>query len=1050
MSGYVELHCHSNFSFLDGASHIEELVLKARELGYPALALTDHNGLYGAMEFAQSARAWGLKPITGAEITLESGHHLTLLAETGQGYANLCRLLSRAHLDNERGAPALKRETLAQHTSGLIALSGCRKGEVPLLVAEGHFAEAEAAADWYAQAFGRQSFFIELQQNLTHGDTPRNRHLLALAKRLDVDVVATNNVHYHVRERHRLQDVLVAIKNRSTLEESHALRRANSEFYLKSPEEMVRLFRGCPEALANTMRIAERCQFDLTQDLNYRFPDYPAPPGQTPDDVLRTHCQNALQARYGSDMRSQAEARLDQELRLIAKHRLAGFFLIYIDILDLAKEIAREVYGPQHGDRPPGRGRGSSVGSIVCYLIGLSPIDPVANNLFVGRFLNEELGSVPDIDLDFSREVREQLILKMYERYGAEHVALVCTFPTYRLRSATREVGKTLGLPEAELDRFAKLAGHASADQIEEEMSRYPEFKGRLDVPIWRDLVDLAKQIKGFPRHISQHVGGMIISSTPLVETVPMERSRMPGRVLCQWDKDSVDDARMIKVDFLALGMLSLVDYCLDEIDTTHPDDRVDLSRIDFNDPAVYDMICEGDTIGVFQVESRAQAQTLPRTNPRNLEDLTVQVAIIRPGPIVGGAVNPYILRRQGREKVTYDLAELEPVLKETMGVILYQEQVLQVAMIVANFSAGQADQLRRAMSRKRSAEAMGEMWDLFHRNAVARGIDAAVAKTVFEKLLAFAEFGFPKSHSAAFALLAYHSAWLRKYYPVEFTCSLLNAQPMGFYSPEVIIGDARRHGVQFLPVDVNQSHWRCSVENGAVRIGFSYVKGIGQASGETVQNVRACHGMFRSLREFCWLTGLRREVIENLIRSGAFDSFGLNRRELLWQLGLVWRRATAQMLLPLPTKQDEISLPDFGRWDRLVADYAVTGISTNDHPMAMVRPALDRGTASTVDLLTMEDGAQVQVAGMVVCRQRPMTAHGFLFLVLEDEHGLLNVIVRPPVYERFRAPLKTAPFLTIRGPLQCRDGIINLLAVTIVPLNVSHELLAPQAHNFR
>jgi error-prone DNA polymerase len=1050
MSEYVELHCHSNFSFLDGASHVEELVLKARELGYPALALTDHNGLYGSMEFAQSARAQELKPITGAEITLESGHHLTLLAENGQGYANLCRLLSHAHLTNEKGVPTLDRETLAQHTAGLIALSGCRHGEVPSLVAEERFHEAEIVANSYAELFGPQNFFIELQQNLVHGDTPRNRHLIDLAKRLDLGAVATNNVHYHVRERHRLQDVLVAIKRRTTLEESHALRRPNSEFHLKSAEEMERLFDGCPAALTNTLRIAERCHFDLTTDLNYHFPDYPVPDGHTPDSVLRALCQQALRNRYAHNQRPAAQERLDEELGLIAKHRLAGFFLIYIDILELAKEVAREVYGPDHGDRPPGRGRGSSVGSIVCYLIGLSSIDPVANNLFVGRFLNEDLGSVPDIDLDFSREVREKLILRMYEHYGPERVGLVCTFPTYRLRSATRDIGKVLGLPEAELARLAKLVGYASADQIEEEMSRYPEFKRRLNAPLWRDLVGLAGQIKGFPRHVSQHVGGMIISSSPLVEIVPLERSRMEGRVLCQWDKDSVDDARMIKVDFLALGMLSLVDYCLDEIDVTHPDDHVDLSRIDFEDEAVYDMICEGDTIGIFQVESRAQAQSLPRTRPRTLDDLTAQVAIIRPGPIVGKAVSPYILRRQGKEEVTYDHPDLEPILKETMGVTLYQEQVLQVAMAIGNFSAGQANELRRAMSRKRSSEEMAKMRQDFYTGALARGIDEEIAERVFTTLLGFAEFGFPKSHSAAFALLAYQSAWLRKYYPVEFNCSLLNAQPMGFYSPEVIIGDARRHGVRFLPVDINSSRWRCTVEDGAVRIGLRYVKSIGQAGGKAVETARDLGGLFRSVHEFCWRTRLRRESVENLIRAGAFDSLGLNRRELLWQLGLVWQRAGAQMPLSLPTKQDEVSLEDFGRWERLVAGYQVLGFSTDDHPMSIIRPTLDSGISSTVDLDAINDGAQVRVAGLVVCRQRPSTASGFLFLSLEDEYGLMNVIVRPKVYERYRAVARTVSFLTIGGQMQRHEGVTNIIAASLVPMNVAHDLLAPQAHSFR
>jgi error-prone DNA polymerase len=1044
MSGqYVELHCHSHWSLLEGASSPRELVLQARELGYESLALTDLDGLYGALEFAQAARAWGLRPITGAEVTLESGHHLTLLCESQRGYANLCRLLSHSHLTHEKGQPCLDPETLARHSKGLVALSGCRSGEVPSLVAEGRIDEAEAAARRYVEMFGRQSLFIELQQNLVHGDTARNRELVTLARHLKLGVVATNNVHYHVRERHRLQDVLVAIKNRTTLEASHVLRRPNSEFYLKSPQEMTCLFADCPEALANSLDIAERSQFDLTRDLDYRFPDYPCPPGETPDSVLRRICYEEAQRRYrlvSGRLPSQVESRLETELRLTAKHGLAGFFLIYRDLLELGKEVAREVYGPEHADRPPGRGRGSSVGSLVCYLIGLSHIDPLKNNLFPGRFLNEEMASVPDVDLDFSREVREKLILRVYERYGREHVGLVCSFPTYRLRSSIREVGKALGLPEPELDR-------------------HPEFRDRVGAPLWRDLVDLAEQIHHFPRHVSQHVGGMVISSKPLVELVPLEKAAMPGRVVCQWDKDSIDDARMVKVDFLALGMLSLVDYCLDKIEARRGV-RIDLSRIDFDDPAVYDMVCAGDTVGVFQVESRAQMQTLPRTLPRSLEDLTVEVAIIRPGPIVGKAVSPYILRRQGKEPITYDHPSLEPVLKETLGIILYQEQVIQAAMAVAGFSAGQADQMRRAMSRKRSREAMAAMWEEFRRGAANQGVDEPTARRVFDKIMGFAEFGFPKSHSAAFALLAYQSAWLKKYYPLEFTCALFNAQPMGFYPPEVIVGDARRHGVELLPPDINRSRRRCTVEESpdeggeAVRTGLAYVEGVGEKSGNAVEDARDRGGPFRSLRDFCWRTGLRREAGENLIRAGAFDAFGLNRRELLWQLGLVYssdgrNSAERQIPLPLPTVQDEVPLRDLTRWERLVADYETLGFSTHDHPMAVIRNVLGEGIVSTAHLETLPDGIEVQLAGMVVCRQQPCTAKGFVFLVLEDESGLANVVVKPAVYLRCRALVRTEPFVIVSGRLQRRDGVTNVIATSFRPLRVPRELVAPEAHNF-
>lgn len=1086
MAGYVELHCHSNFSFLDGASHVEELVLQARELGYPALALTDHNGLYGAMEFAQAANAWEIHPITGAEVTLTNSHHLTLLVEDRQGYANLCRMLTRAHLDNERGHPRLDPALFADHAEGLIVLTGCRQGEIPTLLMNGDREEARRIAERYVDVFGEGQVFIELQRNLVHDDEERVRELVRLANEVGLPIVATNNVHYHLRQRSRLQDVLVAIKHRSTLDSSHQVRRPNSEFFLKSADQMERLFGDLPEAMENTLRIAKRCRFNLATDLNYRFPSYgergtaliengphpptakpaqpvgatrcvargapPCAPTEThphPNALLNQICIERLRERYEESEWPAAEARLEEELRLIAYHDLAGFFLIYHDILQLGTEIAKKLHGP-HRNRPPGRGRGSSVGSIVCYLIGLSPVDPLRNNLFLGRFLNEDMVSVPDIDLDFSREVREELILKVYEHFGEEHVALVCSFPTYKLRSAVREVGKVLGLPEAELARLAKLAGsHGSVDKLGEEMAKYPEFNGKQDAPLWRDLIDLAAQIRGFPRHISQHVGGMIISSTPIIELVPLEQSAMDGRIICQWDKDSCDDARMIKIDFLGLGMLSLVDYCLDEILHNRGHD-IDLSRIDYDDPAVYDMICEADTLGVFQIESRAQMQTLPRTRPRNLDDLTVEVAIIRPGPIVGGAVNPYISRRQGREPVRYDHPSLEPILKETLGVILFQEQVLQVAMAIAGVNAGQADQFRRAMSRKRSHEAFEALREEFLERATERGVAESTAGLIFDKLAGFAEFGFPKSHSAAFALLAYQSCWLKFYYPVEFACALLNAQPMGFYSPEVIVRDFSRHGVTFRRPDINLSNWNCTVEGEAVRIGLRYIKGLGEETGKKIERVRDEGGPFRSIREMLWRTGMRREPAENLIRAGAFDDFGLNRRELLWQLGLVYRPPSRQLPLPLPTKQDEVKLPPESRWERVVSDFDVMGFSPHDHPMSFMRPDLDPDVLASTHLREDADEQEIRYAGMVVCRQRPETAAGFMFMTLEDEYGLANLIVKPKVLERYRTVIRGEPFLRISGKLQVKDGTTNIVVHDVEPLPIPPELTAPPSHNYR
>jgi error-prone DNA polymerase len=1087
---YAELHAHSNFSFLEGASHVEELVLRARELGYEALALTDHDGLHGAMEFARCAHAWGLKPITGAEVTLANGpdgqaHHLTLLCETQRGYANLCRLLTHAHLDHERGRPCIEPEMLARHSEGLIALSGCRKGEVPSLIVQGRYREAEEAARRYIRWFGPGSFFLELQNNRVYGDALRNRALAELAEHLRVGTVATGNVHYHVRERHRLQDVLVAIKYRTTLDASHRLRRENSEYYLKPPAEMADLFRDYPQAVANTLRIAERCRFDLTRDLDYRFPDYPVPEGETQESYLRRVCQLELERRYPRLTR-EIEERLEQELALVERHGLAGFFLIHREILKLAEEVAYEVRGRRlHG--PPGRGRGSSVGSIICYLIGLSHIDPVANDLFLGRFLNEEMASVPDIDLDFPRDIREKLILRVYERFGREHVGLVATFPTYRIRGAVREVGKALGLPPAELDRLAKVSEGGSAKTIREEMVRLAHYRDKLNAPLWRHLADLAEQIAGFPRHVSQHVGGMVISgSKPLCELVPLEQSAMPGRVLIQWDKDSVDDARMIKIDFLALGMLSAVDEALDLIEE-HRGKRIDLSRIDFNDQRVYDAICRADTMGVFQIESRAQMQTLPRVRPRSLEDLTVEVAIVRPGPIVGGAVNPYIRRRMGKEPVVFDHPSLEPALGETLGVILYQEQVLQVAMALAGFSAGQAESLRRAMSRKRSKEAIARLKQEFIEGCLANGVDRATGEAVFRKIQGFAEFGFPKAHAAAFALLAYQTAWLRTYYPAEFLCALFNAQPMGFYAPHVLVNDGRRHGVEVLPPDINRSDAGCTVEPAplddavgarlaspdgaqraaplpgsglAVRIGLCYVKGLSEQMAREVEEERRRGGPFRSLFDFLERTRLKREAVENLIACGAFGCFGLERRELLWQLGLLYRSEgrngrERQLALPLPTEQDMPSfgpsgfaLPPVTEWERMVADYAITGLTTSRHPMSFLRPRLHEGVAPSSALEALPDGTALEVAGLVVCRQRPGTAAGFVFLVLEDEFGLVNVVVEPGLYERQRTLVRSQPFVSVGGRLQRRDGTVNVIAERFQVLPVG-PALAPEAHNF-
>ena len=687
---------------------------------------------------------------------------------------------------------------------------------------------------------------------------------------------------------------MTAIRHRTTLDRCHRERRPNAEFYLRSLQEQAERFAAYhPQAAANSVRIARRCVFDLTEDLGYRLPS-PAIEGgeRTPQEELARICRERLRERYLTSPpgeQEQARQRLDHELKLVEQHELAGFFLIYHEVLKLATEVAAEIRGPSAGrsqaNMPPGRGRGSSVASIICYLIGLSHIDPIKNKLSIGRFLNEAMRTFPDIDLDFARDIRAKLIERVYDRWGKEYAALVAIFPTYRARSALRDTGKALGLPAAEIDRLAKRSNpHEGSSQIPAELARHPEFAGRLEERGWRDLADLAQQLAGFPRHLSQHVGGMVISSQPLIDYVPCQPAAWPSRYLCHWDKDSVDDARMVKIDFLALGMLSAVEEAVDLVEQ-HDGVSLDLSRIPYEDADVYDDICRGDTVGVFQIESRAQIAMLPRTQPRNLDDLTVQVSIVRPGPIVGGAVNPYVRecerqRRDPRYRPPMPHACVAGVLEQTLGVVLFQEQVVEVARAMGGFTAGEAEQFRRAMSRKRSLETMERYRDKFMAGARARSVPPAAAERLFENLLGFAEFGFPKSHGAAFGLLAYQTTWLKRYHPAPFFCALFNNQPMGFYPPHVLTNDAKRHHIELRRPDINVSAAACTVEEpdtsrgegrGAVRVGLGYVHGVGEAGGRRAEQERAAAGPFASLFDFVQRTGLSREATANLISIGAF-----------------------------------------------------------------------------------------------------------------------------------------------------------------------------------
>jgi len=1065
-SPYVELHAHSAYSFLDGASQPEELAACAAGLGYPALALTDHDGVYGSLEFAHAAKHLGVRAITGAEVTLDDGSHVTLLVETSQGYANLCRLLTAAHAGTrpkeggEALPPSLDLRLLEELHEGLVCLSGCAR--------QGLAVRDPNAAVRLAEVFGRDRFFVELQRPYERGDARRNAGLRSLAESLRVRTVATGDVHAHAPSRAALQDVLVAIRCRTSLDGCECERRGNHECVLTPPADVVERFPDDRDAVARTVELAERLAFDLTEELGYRYPDFSD--GSEPASVqLRRVCERAFVERYSglNGHKRRVRARLDEELALIDELGLAGFFLLHWEVLELAREVAYEVRGPgsMRHVLPPGRGRGSSVGSLVCYLTGLSHVDPVAGNLSLGRFLNRELASVPDIDLDFPRDIREKLIVRVTEKYGREHASLVASFSTYRSRGAIRDVGKALGLPFGELERLAKLTDGSPA-RVADELAALPEGQRRLLSPRWRAFAELCGEIGGLPRHISQHPGGMVISSRPLVELVPVQPSAMAGRQMCQWDKDSCADAGLLKIDLLGLGMLSAVEECVDLIARTR-NEQIDLSRVPLDDPAVFAEIQRADTVGCFQIESRAQMQTILRTRPENIDDITIQVALVRPGPIQGKAVHPYIERRQKlREDPGYvapaDHPLLQEPLRETLGVVVFQDQVLDVAIHLAGFTVGEAEGLRRAMSRKRSLAALEAYRTRFVEGARGKGVEEELAHVVYDKLVAFSGFGFPKSHAAAFGLLAYQSAWLRHHYAAEFLASLLNAQPMGFYPPATLVRDGQRRGVETRPPDVNVSDVGCTLEDGAVRIGLKYVTGVGEDDAEAVVGSRP----YVSIRELAQRTQLSQDELTALIESGACDCFGLRRRELLWQLGLVPRAQTVpgsageqkQLTLPLEPTAATPDLPEPTTWERMLADYRTTSLSIGVHPLELMRPHLPVGTLSSVELLDQPSRARVALAGMVVARQRPATANGVVFMLLEDEHAQMNLIIPPTVYERFRAVVRGEPLLLARGRYEHSNRNRNVLVEELVSLGpLARELTdgadvhgsLPSAHHF-
>jgi error-prone DNA polymerase len=1114
---YVELHCHSAYSFLDGVSLPHELAQRAGELGHTALALTDHNSLSGSMELAQAAGDSGVRAIHGAEIDValdarragEDGdggsvaggahgaggtRHVTLLVRDARGWRNLCRIITLAHAHTregtarrERSEPWVDVQAVIDHAEGLACLTGCAERSV---IGRGN--DDGPTARRLLDAFGPEGLYVELQRPYARHDRARNRALAAQARRLGVRCVASGDVHAHTRARAELQDAVVALAHHATLDASEPLRRGNHSHVMSTPRAMASRFDDHPEAVRETLALAEQLTFDLTTDLGYRYP------GAEDEDSTRRLaelCRARLDERYGTgcapaaarDAYAEAHARLEEELRVIEQLGLAGFFLLHHDMLELAREVAAEVR--PGGDSPrallaPGRGRGSSVSSIVCYLTGLSHIDPIASRLALGRFLHEDLRGLPDIDLDFPRDIRERLIPRVHERYGRDRAALVAAFPTFRTRGGIRELGKVLGLPAGEIECAARgaddLRAHPPAESIVPAGPRSTR---------WQWLARLVEQAYGLPRHLSQHSGGMVIATRPLIDCCPVVPAAMEGRQMVQWDKDSCADAGFLKIDLLGLGMLSAVERCVEEIARVRGE-RIDLSRIPFDDAQTFKAIRAADTVGVFQIESRAQMQSIRRTQPENLDDLVVQVAIVRPGPIQGGAINPYIERRRRLREdpefvVPYDHPSLEPVLRETLGTIIFQDQVMQVAEVFAGFTPGEAEGLRRAMSRKRSHEMLDGHRERFiegvlrDREPPRPGIgssptqpaahdppDRQTAERVWTMIEGFAGFGFPKAHSAAFGLLAYQSTWLRVHYGPEFLCALLNEQPMGFYAPDSLVHEAENRGIAIHKLDVNASQVQCVVERGGVRLGLGYIKDVPAAEMHRLVCERERNGPFTSLGELAGRIDCRRGSLEQLAWSGACDGLLGNhvdgslslverdRRTALWQLGMaapaetVGRSVASGGSLAAAQESTQLALPlelpepprlrTLGRWQRLIADYSTSGVTIGEHALAILRGRLTVPSgAGPVVLVTsaqlprLPSGCQVAVAGLVIARQRPGTAKGTMFLLFEDEFGTINLIVPPAVYERHRQIVRAEPLVMAAGRLErptAGGGTINVL----------------------
>ncbi len=1064
---YVELHARSAFSFLEGASLPEMLMARCAELQMPAMALLDRNGLYGAPRFHITAEKAGTRAHIGAEIAVrDAGErvrppewvpHLVpvepvrfpVLVESAIGYQNLCRLITRYKLrEGTKAEGAANLADIEEHSEGLICLTGGDEGPLASALSRDGYDEALREVERLVNLFGPRNVYVELQRHFDRTEEHRNQAAIRIARALKLPLVATNGVNYATAYEREVLDVLTSVRHHCTLDTAGRLLSLNAERHLRSAREMQELFRDLPEAVTNTTELSARLAYKMS-DLGYRFPSYPVPDGGTMQSFLEKRVEEGVRERYlpkrdpGLFEKARQQAR--RELALIGQLELAGYFLIVWDIVQFCRREGILV-----------QGRGSAANSVVCYALGITAIDPVGMELLFERFLSAERGEWPDIDLDLpSGDRRERAIQYVYQRYGELGAAMTANVITYRGRSAAREAGKALGFDADTLGRLTKLVGAWEWKGPTDTLDASFRTAG-FDLQHRRiaKYLEICEHMQDLPRHLGQHSGGMVICAGQLNTVVPIEPASMPGRTVIQWDKEDCADMKIIKVDLLGLGMMAVLEDCLDLV-PRHYNEPIDLAQLPQDDPEVYRTLQRADTVGMFQVESRAQMSALPRNRPVRFYDLVVQVAIIRPGPIMGKMMNPYMKRRQGKEAVTYAHPLLEPVLKRTLGVPLFQEQLIRMSMIVANFSGGEAEELRRAMGMRRSQARMRELEIKLRQGMTANGIRSDAQEQIIQSIASFALYGFPESHAASFALIAYASAYLKCHYLAAFTAAMLNNQPMGFYSSSTLVKDAQRHGLRVKPIDVQRSDWFCTlepeggVERSALRLGLLYARGLRKEVGEALVHARKIRP-FDSIHDLALrVPELRKNDLTMLAKIGALNSLGANihRRDALWQVEYAGS-PTGPLLRDLPEQDEKSPLAQMTVDERLAADFHGTGVTVGPHPMAYHRNALSRmGIVCARDLEKFQDGRKTRIAGCVIARQRPGTAKGFVFLSLEDETGISNAIVTPAVYEQYRRVVTYGKFLLVEGKLQNQENVISVKADVVRSLEISN--VDVRSHDF-